>query len=579
MAKGYKKYETKIIRPEEVGPGEKISGILELGESGFSVPATILCGKAPGKTVLITAGVHAGEYVGIQAVLELAEELLPEQVSGRILLVKTVNRKDFENRLGSVSREDGKNLNREFPGDPMGTVTERLAAAVVKHLHKEADYYIDLHSGDDYEELAPYIYYAGKADPEVTRISREMARQADVPYMVRSEVDSGGSYNYAASRGIPSVLLERGGMGAWSGEEVQSAKKDVRSILDYLGICPGGHIVRTHYPLEVTDIQYQAASCFGLWYPEKRPGDLFSVGDLLGVTRDYEGNILEESVAQENGVILYQTGSLQVCENGPMIAYGKIDYHSDDRKEQIAGYWSKRSRDFLEQRRQELHSSLADRFLEILRKHLPGKKQLKILDVGCGTGFFSILLAREGYEVTGIDLTPGMIRGAEELAAEELSAEERSRCRFQVMDAENPEFSDGTFDVLVTRNLTWTLPDAEKAYREWSRVLKEDGVLLNFDADYGKEDCTDSRGLPQNHAHHRLGREMLEECERLKRQLSITACSRPGWDLEALEAAGMSSVQIELGIGREIYREKDEFYNPTPLFLIRASKVRNQQKK
>ena len=139
---------------------------------------------------------------------------MPEQVSGRILLVKTVNRKDFENRLGSVSREDGKNLNREFPGDPMGTVTERLAAAVVKHLHKEADYYIDLHSGDDYEELAPYIYYAGKADPEVTRISREMARQADVPYMVRSEVDSGGSYNYAASRGIPSVLLERGRHGS-----------------------------------------------------------------------------------------------------------------------------------------------------------------------------------------------------------------------------------------------------------------------------------------------------------------------------------------------------------------------------
>ena len=45
----------------------------------------------------------------------------------------------------------------------------------------------------------------------------------------------------------------------------------------------------------------------------------------------------------------------------------------------------------------------------------------------------------------------------------------------------DPEFSDGTFDVLVTRNLTWTLPDAgKKAYREWSRVLKEDGVLLNF---------------------------------------------------------------------------------------------------
>ena len=214
-------------------------------------------------------------------------------------------------------------------------------------------------------------------------------------------------------------------------------------------------------------------------------------------------------MAQENGVILYQTGSLQVCENGPMIAYGKIDYHSDDRKEQIAGYWSKRS-GFSGAEETGASQFSGGPLSGDPAKHLPGKKQLKILDVGCGTGFFSILLAREGYEVTGIDLTPGMIRGAEELAAEELSAEERSRCSFQVMDAENPEFSDGTFDVLVTRNLTWTLPDAEKAYREWSRVLKEDGVLLNFDADYGKEDCTDSRACPESRAPQTWG----EKCWR-----------------------------------------------------------------
>ena len=87
-------------------------------------------------------------------------------------------------------------------------------------------------------------------------------------------------------------------------------------------------------------------------------------------------------MAQENGVILYQTGSLQVCENGPMIAYGKIDYHSDDRKEQIAGYWSKRSRDFLEQRRQELHSSLADRFPGDPAEASAGEKATE--NPGCG---------------------------------------------------------------------------------------------------------------------------------------------------------------------------------------------------
>ena len=572
MTKEYNIYETKELCLDQVQPGEKKSGMLALSGGAFTVPATVICGSRPGKTVLITAGIHAAEYVGIQAALELAEELQPERTAGRILLVKAVNRKDFEERLGSISRTDGKNLNREFPGSPEGTVTERLARAVVDTLHQEADYYVDLHSGDDYEILTPYVYYAGKAAPEVREISRQMARQTDVPYMVRSEVDSGGSYNYAASCGIPSVLLERGSMGGWTPEEVQSMKKDVRSILDYLGICPSDNLSRDHYPLEVADIQYQSASCFGLWYPKKRPGDLFSQGDLLGVTRDYEGKILEESVAQVSGVILYQTGSLQVCENGPMIAYGKIDYHSDDRKEQIAGYWSKRSTDFLAQRREELHSPLAERFLGILRKELPEGRRLKILDVGCGTGFFSILLAREGHDVMGIDLTPGMIRGADILAGEELTEEERKRCRFQVMDAEHLEFEKETFDVVVSRNLTWTLPDAEQAYAEWCRVLKKAGVLLNFDADYGKEDCTDSRGLPQDHAHHRLGRRMLEECERIKRQLSITSCSRPGWDLEALGEAGMRSFRIELGIGKEIYLEKDQFYNPTPLFLIRAEK-------
>lgn len=570
MTKGYRCYETETLCLEQVKPGEKRSGMLELSGGEFTVPATVICGNDTGRTVLITAGIHAAEYVGIQAALELAREIRAEAVTGRIILVKAVNRPDFERRLGSISREDGKNLNRVFPGDRRGTVTERLARAVVDTLHREADYYIDLHSGDDYERLTPYVYYAGKAEAEVTEISRQMARQTDVPYMVRSQVSSGGSYNYAASCGIPSVLLERGGMGGWDPEEVRSMEKDVRSILDYLGICPSGEQSRDHYPLDVTDIQYQSASCFGLWYPARRPGDLFSRGDLLGVTRDYEGNILEESVAQESGVILYQTGSLQVCENGPMIAYGKIDGHSDDRKEQIAGYWTRRSEDFLAQRREELHSPLAVRFLGILKENLPKDRPLKILDVGCGTGFFTILLAKEGHDVTGIDLTPGMIRGAGRLAGEELPEEQKNRCHFQVMDAENLDFPAGAFDAVVSRNLTWTLPDAEQAYREWCRVLKEDGILLNFDADYGKEDCTDSRGLPRNHAHHRLGSGMLEECERIKRQLPISSCSRPGWDLEALQEAGMTCFQIRLGIGKEIYLEKDQFYNPTPLFLLKA---------
>lgn len=104
----------------------------------------------------------------------------------------------------------------------------------------------------------------------------------------------------------------------------------------------------------------------------------------------------------------------------------------------------------------------------------------------------------------------------------QLAEEENADCCFQVMDAENPMFADETFDVVISRNLTWTLPNAEHAYGEWMRVLKTGGVLLNFDANYGKEDVADTKGLPEAHAHFKVGNEMLEECERIKSQLPIS---------------------------------------------------------
>ena len=550
-----------------VQPGEKWSGELELANGDIRLPATVLHGHGTGKTMLITAGVHAGEYVGIQAAIELSQKLKIEKVNGTIIIVKVMNRPAFEARNGSMGLDDGKNLNREFPGNPDGTEMERLAWAISQELQPAADYYIDLHSGDDYEKLTPYVYYAGAAAGEVVSLSRQMAEQVDVPYMVKSNVASGGSYNYAASQGIPSILIERGGMGDWSYEEVSSTRRDVRNILCHMGIYQGVKDFRTYYPLDVVDIRYQDAEENGLWYPFKKVGDMIQEGDILGEVRDYEGNVKEVSVAEFDGVLLYQCGTLQVLGNGPMVTYGRIVSRYDERKERIVNYWEKRSDSFLEQRRQELHSAMAERWMKEIREQLPEGRKLKILDVGCGAGFFSILLAKDGHQVTGIDLTPDMIKNSSLLAEEE-----KVSCEFQVMDAENPEFQDETFDVVISRNLTWTLPNVRRAYQEWIRVLKKGGVLLNFDANYGLEDCTDAASLPEDHAHKTLGIEMMRECEEIKRQLPISSYSRPAWDLETLGALELKEFKLDLGISSRIYLEKDAFYNPTPLFMLRTTK-------
>lgn len=549
--------------------GEKYQGDISFANGDIVLPGTIICGKLPGKTMLITGGVHSGEYVGIQACVELGAELQPEKTVGTIVILKVLNRPAFENRAGSLGLSDGKNLNRVFPGNPNGTEMERLAWAITKEVYPKVDYYIDLHSGDDFEALTPYVYYAGKAAQEVTEVSRKMAEQVDVPYMVRSMVSSGGAYNYAASKGIASILLERGGMGAWTSEEVNSDKRDVRNILSSLGMYQIRRDVRNYVPMEVTDVCYQAASEDGLWYPAAKPGDMVAEGALLGTIRDYNGKLRETCRAEYTGVVLYQTGSLQVTEGGPVVAYGRIvrEPEYDDRKEQIVHYWEKRSESFLEQRRSELANPIAKRWMKEIEKQIPAGRRLKILDVGCGAGFFSILLAKEGHEVFGIDLTPEMIENAIQLAEEE-----NADCCFQVMDAENPMFADETFDVVISRNLTWTLPNAEHAYGEWMRVLKTDGVLLNFDANYGKEDVTDTKGLPEAHAHFKVGNEMLEECERIKSQLPISRKNRPAYDVAVLCENTAGEIRIDTSLGKRIYLEKDEFYNPAPMFSICAVK-------
>lgn len=549
--------------------GEKYQGDISFANGDIVLPGTIICGKLPGKTMLIIGGVHSGEYVGIQACVELGAELQPEKTVGTIVILKVLNRPAFENRAGSLGLSDGKNLNRVFPGNPNGTEMERLAWAITKEVYPKVDYYIDLHSGDDFEALTPYVYYAGKAAQEVTEVSRKMAEQVDVPYMVRSMVSSGGAYNYAASKGIASILLERGGMGAWTSEEVNSDKRDVRNILSSLDMYQIRRDVRNYVPMEVTDVCYQAASEDGLWYPAAKPGNMVAEGALLGTIRDYNGKLRETCRAEYTGVVLYQTGSLQVTEGGPVVAYGRIvrEPEYDDRKEQIVHYWEKRSESFLEQRRSELANPIAKRWMKEIEKQIPAGRRLKILDVGCGAGFFSILLAKEGHEVFGIDLTPEMIENAIQLAEEE-----NADCCFQVMDAENPMFADETFDVVISRNLTWTLPNAEHAYGEWMRVLKTGGVLLNFDANYGKEDVADTKGLPEAHAHFKVGNEMLEECERIKSQLPISRKNRPAYDVAVLCENTAGEIRIDTSLGKRIYLEKDEFYNPAPMFSICAVK-------
>ncbi|MBR3050961.1 MAG: class I SAM-dependent methyltransferase, partial [Selenomonadaceae bacterium] len=133
--------------------------------------------------------------------------------------------------------------------------------------------------------------------------------------------------------------------------------------------------------------------------------------------------------------------------------------------QRIERYWDARSGEFSRTRRLELGGVDGVAWKNIFRKNLPAGK-LKILDVGTGAGFFAAILSKLGHEVIGVDMSTKMLSEAEKNLRElKLSAE------FKKMNAQALDFADETFDAVVSRNLTWTLPDVKAAYREWRRVL------------------------------------------------------------------------------------------------------------
>jgi len=289
--------------------------------AAVEMPVVVINGSRPGPTLCVTGGVHGGEYPAIEAAIRLSRSLKPEAVHGTVIIVPIVSVPAFQRRAIYVNPMDGVNINRVFPGNPAGTITEVMAATLFREAVAQSDAYIDLHGGDLVEALVPFTIYYQSGTATVDETSRKMAEVYGIKYIVRSMAIRGGSYQAAAAVGKPAILTESGGQGILDEPSVQIHVRGVTNVLKHLGILRGTPEVGEQ-PVHFPQSSWLAAEQGGLFYPAVSVGQRVEKGQVVGEFRDWFGDSIARVESPAAGIVLFLVTSPAINKGDPILSVG-----------------------------------------------------------------------------------------------------------------------------------------------------------------------------------------------------------------------------------------------------------------
>jgi N-alpha-acetyl-L-2,4-diaminobutyrate deacetylase len=245
------------------------------------IPIAVIRG-APGPTALLTGGNHGDEYEGPIALFDLARTLDPAVVTGAVIILPALNTPAFR-AATRTSPIDRGNLNRSFPGSPTGTVTEKIADYVTRHLLPLADFVLDFHSGGRTLDFLPFA--AAHVLPDKAQEARAMAavQAFAAPFSMKMlEIDSVGMLDTTAEAlGKTFVTTELGGGGTARAATVAIAKRGVANLLRHAGILDGRPDPAPTQWLDMPPDCFVFAEDDGLIEPMLDLGAPAGAGDLL----------------------------------------------------------------------------------------------------------------------------------------------------------------------------------------------------------------------------------------------------------------------------------------------------------
>lgn len=326
------KFYAETIAPASM---QKITVNIDAGNHTALIPVIIFNGTEPGPVLAVTAGVHGYEYPPIIAAQQLIPKINPDRLKGTVILVPIVNVDGFLKRSVFINPLDGKNLNRVFPGNEKGSITERIAHFITTKVSARADYFLDIHAGDAPQELMPYAaHYSNGSMKSVSEKGREMARALGFDYIVNFVTDNetymqdGEDSLFCSAeafkQGIPSIDIECGGLGQTDVYLAQRITSGVVNLLRYLGMYEAPTRPNPKC-LTITRRSWINSPFTGIFYPKKSAGNYVYKGMEIGTITDFFGKELGTVQADMDGIILYLLGTPPVNKEETVACLGEVN--------------------------------------------------------------------------------------------------------------------------------------------------------------------------------------------------------------------------------------------------------------
>ena len=298
----------------------------DAGLAKYEWPYIAMRGRSPGPTVLITAGIHAAEYTGIEAAIRLGRAIDPRTVRGTLVIVPLLNRPGFYERSIYVNPEDGDNLNRLFPGRADGTWGERFAHRLLTEIVTQCDHAVDLHAGDMVEDLTPFVIFRETGNAELDARIRRMVDAYGARWAVKSAPTGerpGSLYAVAAQSGVASMLAESGGRGLLIEEDVTRHVRGATNVLRAIGALDGD-VEAVDPPRVLRSFDWVRSPVEGIFHPRVRVEQAVREGETVGEMVDLVGEPLAEIASPTSGIVLFTVTSPAIKKDGLLLAVGAL---------------------------------------------------------------------------------------------------------------------------------------------------------------------------------------------------------------------------------------------------------------